>query len=86
MKPILIIKFPSHIGMEELQRVHHHTEAYIGEDYYVFTFPVSGTNIEFELLNAINATETDIKDIKALIADALDKTPFRGGINPNKAL
>ena len=86
MKPILIIKFPSSIGGEELQRVHRHTEAYIGEDYYVFTFPVTTPNIEFEVLNAANATETDIEEIRQIIKDALDTpTPTRG-INPDKEI
>jgi hypothetical protein len=73
MKPILIIKFPQSLGAEELQHVHHHTEAYIGEDYYVFTIPVKTRSIEFEVLNAVNGTEKDIEDIKEAITDAISK-------------
>jgi hypothetical protein len=73
MKPILIIKFPQSLGAEELQHVHHHTEAYIGEDYYVFTIPVQTQNIQFEVLNALNGTEKDIQDIKDAISDAISK-------------
>lgn len=63
-KPIFLIGFTQEASPEDIHRAGIDIEKKIGDDYHVMTYRTSKIDdIKFEVLNAIDATDVEIKEI-----------------------
>jgi hypothetical protein len=76
-KPIFIVKLPPQLiesaGKEHFDRVQYDLKIKLYDYHVLVTMDSSIEKTEFECLNAINATDIDIEELKKMVINSLNK-------------
>ena len=72
-KPILLVGFPVDISMEMFDMSQKHlSKMYdLKEDYHILCYQCNVPEIKFEVLNAINATDIELEELKERVLNQL---------------